>query len=94
MRSCIWHIHEVSSIPFFRHIPNLEERQMTDCMKVRLGEQGRDDAVTCQMKFLLEWNCHLKLRMSKIILSQVQCLLLTSHVYFCPCHDGSPCLPS
>lgn len=69
MRSGIWHGSEVPSISrFLCNIPNLEERTMTDLMKVGWQEWGRDGTVTCLMQFLLEWNCHLKFRMSRITL--------------------------
>jgi hypothetical protein len=37
---------------------------MTDLMKE--GDGRKDGTDTCLMKFLLQWKCHLKVRMSKI----------------------------
>lgn len=48
MRSGIWHVpKEVSSISrFLCDIPNIEERKMTELMKVGWEEWGRDGIVT------------------------------------------------
>lgn len=47
---------------FLCNIPNLEKK-MTDLMKG--GMWGRTGTVTYLVIFLLEWNCHLKLRSLK-----------------------------
>lgn len=96
MRSGIWQVHEVSSISrFLCTVPNLEERKMTDLMKVGWRQWGRGGTVTCLMQCLLEWNCRLQLRMSRITLPLLaSAATLTSPSYSCHCRHHPLCLPS
>ena len=91
MRSGIWQVHEVSSISrFLCYTPNLEERKMTDLMKVGWRQWGRDGPVTCLMQCLLEWKCHLQLRMSRITLPLLaSAVTLTSPCLFLPLPPSS-----
>ena len=91
MRSGIWQVHEVSSISqFLCNTPNLEERKMTDLMKVGWRQWGRDGPVTCLMQCLLERKCHLQLRMSRITLPLLaSAVTLTSPCLFLPLPPSS-----
>jgi len=91
MRSGVWQVREVSSMSrFLCNIPNLEERKMTDLMKVGWRQWGRDGTATCLMQRLLEWNCHLQLRMSRIALPLLaSAATLTSPCLFLPLPPSS-----